>query len=96
LRVKNGNVRSIVFKQGVDGFRSPRPNFPLMRKRVRVALGEAKRDEPSSSRPATPSSQSPSKSPTADKPKPSNAESEDLKDSCAWKPGIAATAKPPR
>ena len=38
LRVKNGNVRSIVFKHGVDGFLSPDPDFALMRKRVKAAL----------------------------------------------------------
>ena len=27
LRVKDGNVRSIVFKHGVDGFLSPNPDF---------------------------------------------------------------------
>jgi hypothetical protein len=42
LRVKNGNVRSIVFKHGVDGFLSPDPDFSLMRHRVRVALDETK------------------------------------------------------
>ena len=40
LRVKDGNVRSIVFKHGVDGFSSPDPDFSLMRHRVKVALDE--------------------------------------------------------
>ena len=31
LRVKDGNVRSVVFKHGVDGFLSPDPDFALMR-----------------------------------------------------------------
>ena len=42
LRVKDGNVRSIVFKSGVDGFHSGNPNFSLMRKRVKAALSETK------------------------------------------------------
>ena len=42
LRVKDGNVRSIVFKHGVDGFLSPDPDFGLMRQRVKAALGETK------------------------------------------------------
>jgi polyisoprenyl-teichoic acid--peptidoglycan teichoic acid transferase len=42
LRVKDGNVRSIVFKSGVDGFYSSNPDFTLMRKRVKAALGETK------------------------------------------------------
>jgi LCP family protein required for cell wall assembly len=42
LRVKDGNVRSIVFKSGVAGFSSTNPDFTLMRKRVKAALGETK------------------------------------------------------
>jgi polyisoprenyl-teichoic acid--peptidoglycan teichoic acid transferase len=42
LRVKDGNVRSIVFKSGADGFHSGNPDFSLMRKRVKAALSEAK------------------------------------------------------
>jgi LCP family protein required for cell wall assembly len=42
LRVKDGNVRSVVFKSGIDGFSSPNPNFSLMRKRVKAAIGESK------------------------------------------------------
>ena len=41
LRVKDGNVRSIVFKHGVDGFLSPNPDFSQMRKRVKAALSES-------------------------------------------------------
>ena len=42
LRVKDGNVRSIVFKSGVDGYHSGNPDFSLMRKRVKAALSETK------------------------------------------------------
>jgi len=42
LRVKDGNVRSIVFKSGVNGFHSSNPDFSLMRKRVKAAIGETK------------------------------------------------------
>ena len=42
LRVKDGNVRSVVFKSGVAGFYSSNPDFTMMRKRVKVALGETK------------------------------------------------------
>ena len=45
LRVKDGNVRSIVFKHGEDGFLSPDPDFQRMRQRVKVAIGEAKAQE---------------------------------------------------
>jgi LCP family protein required for cell wall assembly len=42
LRVKDGNVRSVVFKSGVAGFTSSNPDFSLMRKRVKAAIGESK------------------------------------------------------
>jgi LCP family protein required for cell wall assembly len=42
LRVKDGNVRSIVFKSGANGFHSSNPDFSLMRKRVKAAIGETK------------------------------------------------------
>ncbi|HKN43228.1 MAG TPA: LCP family protein [Propionibacteriaceae bacterium] len=42
LRAKDGNVRSVVFKSGVDGFSSGNPNFSLMRKRVKAAISESK------------------------------------------------------
>jgi LCP family protein required for cell wall assembly len=42
LRVKDGNVRSVVFKSGVNGFHSSNPDFSLMRKRVKAAIGESK------------------------------------------------------
>jgi LCP family protein required for cell wall assembly len=42
LRVKDGNVRSVVFKSGVAGFSSSNPDFTLMRKRVKAAIGESK------------------------------------------------------
>ena len=42
LRVKDGNVRSVVFKSGVAGFHSSDPDFELMRKRVKAAISESK------------------------------------------------------
>ena len=42
LRVKDGNVRGVVFKSGVFGFHSSDPNFPQMRKRVKAAISESK------------------------------------------------------
>ena len=42
LRVKDGNVRSVVFKSGVDGFSSANPNYSLMHKRVKAAISESK------------------------------------------------------
>ena len=92
LRVKDGNVRSVVFKHGVDGFSSPNPDFALMRKRVKAALKETRTEAPS-----------PSPSSTKKKsgsPKPSSSgdgkASEDVADSCAFQPSVAATAQPAR
>lgn len=81
MRVKNGNVRSIVFKTGDQGFVSANPNFAEVRKRVKVAIGETK---------AGPTATAKKKSTKAP------AESEDVADSCAYQPKVAATARPPR
>ncbi len=86
FRVKDGNVRSIVFKHGVDGFLSPDPDFALMRQRVKAALSESKSTDDSSK--ADPSKSS--------KPKPKKTESEDVDKTCAYDPAMAATAQPPR
>ena len=45
LRVKDGNVRSVVFKHGEAGFYSTNPDFSRMRKRVKTALRETKGPE---------------------------------------------------
>jgi LCP family protein required for cell wall assembly len=84
-RVKEGNVRSIVFKNGEDGFRSPNPDFTLMRRRVKAALGETR-----ASTSPPPSTTKPAKS---TKPK---TESEDINRTCAYDPKVAATSQPVR
>ncbi|MFP5283889.1 MAG: LCP family protein [Actinomycetes bacterium] len=89
LRVKDGNVRSVVFKNGEAGFVSANPNFNRMRQRVKVALGEAQEPEPST-KPSKKPRQSPG--PAAEP----SAASEDVEDSCAYDPEVAATAQPPR
>jgi polyisoprenyl-teichoic acid--peptidoglycan teichoic acid transferase len=104
LRVKNGSVRSIVFKHDEDGFSSPDPDYNRMRQRAKAALGEARTAEPSggptSTRPSSPggtatSESSPSGTAASQKPK-KKAESEDVTDSCAYNPEMAATATPYR
>lgn len=93
MRVKDGNVRSVVFKHGVDGFSSPHPDFALMRKRVKTALGETKNEKPSSgSTKKSTKSPKPSASGGSDK----SQASEDIADSCAFQPSVAATAQPAR
>lgn len=104
LRVKDGNVRSIVFKHGVDGFSSPNPDFDLMRQRVKKALGEAKsskdskqdkkdkKDSPKTAEPTTPK-QDPTES---EKPSATpTTESEDVADSCAYDKEAAESAPRP-
>jgi LCP family protein required for cell wall assembly len=87
MRVKDGNVRSIVFKTGSDGFVSARPNFDQMRKRVKVALGEAKSEAPKKASSSSPSTARPTK--------PARTESEDVADSCAYDPKAAESAQKP-
>jgi polyisoprenyl-teichoic acid--peptidoglycan teichoic acid transferase len=90
LRAKQGDVRSLVFKHGVNGFLSPDPNFPLMRQQVKKAIDETVHSpKKKSSKPKkhSGSSQS-SSSPTA--------QSVSATDACAWNPAIAREAEPPR
>lgn len=97
LRAKDGNVRSVVFKTGESGFVSANPDFARMRSRVRAALTEAKSPRAT---PAPPTTTAPKASTTA-RPKPSSvpvnrpAQSDNLADSCAWQPLVAASARRP-
>lgn len=91
LRVKDGNVRSVVFKHGVDGFSSPNPDFSMMRKRVKTAISETKKEKPS----PAPTTKKPKKSGSATSDDNGKA-SDDIEDSCAYQPSVAATAQPAR
>ena len=82
LRVKDGNVRSVVFKSGVAGFHSGNPDFTMMRKRVKAALAETKNPKSSKSTKKSDDRRTP--------------QSEDVNDSCAYNPKIAATSRPYR
>jgi LCP family protein required for cell wall assembly len=93
LRVKDGNVRSVVFKHGVDGFSSPNPDFAQMRQRVKAALKETKKEAPS---PSPTSTKKKSSSPTSGSSGDGGKASEDIADSCAYQPSVAATAQPAR
>jgi LCP family protein required for cell wall assembly len=95
LRVKDGNVRSVVFKHGVDGFTSPNPDFAGMRKRVKTAIGETKKEKPAPS-PTTKKSKKASASPKPAGSSDDGKASEDVTDSCAYQPSVAATAQPAR
>ncbi|MGI8459138.1 MAG: LCP family protein [Propionibacteriaceae bacterium] len=88
-RVKGGNVRSLVFKNGVAGFSSPRPDFALMRSRVKASLGEATKDT-STKKPSSSSTTAPSKGSTTGQ------SSESTADACAFQPSVAATATIPQ
>ncbi|MBO0813203.1 MAG: LCP family protein, partial [Microlunatus sp.] len=90
MRAKHGNVRSLVFKHGVNGFSSPDPDFNLVRSQVAKAIQETinppkKHKKPKSG--STAGSQSPASSPSA--------QSESAADACAWNPELAAQAQPP-
>ena len=89
LRVKNGNVRSIVFKDGVSGFSTVHPAWSQVRRRVKVAIGETEGLKPSTATPK-PGGSTTTKKPT----RPARTESEDVNASCAWKPEEAAASKP--
>lgn len=95
LRVKTGNVRSIVFKDGVSGFRSVDPDFDLMRSRVKKAFGETKSANTpaggttSGSAPTRTTGTSGSGGGTAKAPT-----SEDVDSNCRYDPKVAATARP--
>lgn len=98
LKVKDADVRSVVFVSGKQGFVSSNPDYDAMRSRVKKALGEAG-SSPKSSKPK--SSSTPKASSSASASGPSNAASEsptaaseNANDSCAWQPEVAATSTP--
>jgi polyisoprenyl-teichoic acid--peptidoglycan teichoic acid transferase len=84
LRVKDANVRSVVFRHGEAGFYSGDPDFTRMRKRVKAAIEEAK----------SPTSPTPNKSPAKSSTR--SPQSEDVNDTCAYDSKTAATARPYR
>ena len=94
LRVKDGNVRSVVFKHGVDGFSSPNPDFALMRQRVKAAVKETKKEKSAPS--PTSTKKAKSASPKSSGSSGDDKASEDIADSCAYQPKVAATAQPAR
>jgi len=83
LRVKKGNVRSVVFKNGVSGFLSANPDFSQMRSRVKKAIGETESDNTPAKTTGSGSGGG-AKAPT----------SEDVDSTCKYDPKVAATAKP--
>ncbi len=109
-RVQGGNIRSVVFVHGEQGFLVYRPDFAMMRERVKKAIGESEK------KPAAPKSTEPGTPPSTDEPKgpettseppetegsagstepgdKSTKASDDTGDSCKFRPDIAATSKP--
>lgn len=103
LRVKAGETKSIVLRHGENGFYSDDPNFSLVRARVAAAIA------PQSVHPTSPASRAPASTAATTGPRasarpngPGSAAqapeaapvAEDLSDSCAFKPELAA-AQPP-
>lgn len=91
LRAKHGDVRSLVFKHGVNGFSSPDPDFGLVRRQVAKAISETVHPPQKAKKPAKPHSGSHAGSSTPS----ASAQSQSAADACAWNPKMAATAQPP-
>jgi LCP family protein required for cell wall assembly len=92
LRVKDGNVRSIVFKPGSGNFVSANPDYEEMRRRVKVAFGETKNIKSTATASPKPSATgTPAKKKVV---RTTGTESEDVNASCAFQPAVAATARP--
>ena len=91
LRVKDGNLRSIVFKNGVNGFSTVTPDWDQVRGRVKVAFGETKKIKSSTATLKPSGSGTATKKPAT---RPAETESEDVDASCAWQPDVAARARP--
>jgi len=83
LRVKAGNVRSIVFKNAVAGFSSANPNWSSVRSRVKASLGEVKKSSPTAKKPSSSTSTSTSRKPSSAR---TTQASEDISDACAYNP----------
>lgn len=79
LRVKDANLRSIVFKNDVAGFTSSNPDWSLVRSKVKSSLGEVKT---TSTKKATSSKKAAS---SASSSASSTAASEDIGDACAYR-----------
>ncbi len=91
-RVQGTKLRSIVFVNGKDGFRTGSPNWEVVQKRVKTALKEtAKGNTPASPSTSTSASPSGSASPTKGTATPSPSKtskpkSDDLASECAYNP----------
>lgn len=93
MRVKDGKIRSLVFKHGEKGFFSANPDYDLVRDRVDKAIKESAKSskKPSKSPSADPTTPdaSPDSSPGRDQTDDNQAddnETEDTKDACAYNP----------
>jgi LCP family protein required for cell wall assembly len=96
-RVKNGHVRSVVFKNAHHGFYSAHPDFQLMRNRVKKSIQESKKPPKKTPKPKAKTSssahQSPSASPSASS---SSQNSRSTSNACAYDPQKAAHAHKPQ
>ncbi len=103
LLMREGNMRSIVFTHGKNGFSSTNPDFDLVRKQVKQAIDESHRSDAPASAAPTKAADSPSPKPTASKkpsatrsPKasatPTSDASDDVRDACAYDPAAAQEA----
>lgn len=87
-RVQGTKLRSIVFINGKDGFRTGSPNWETVQKRVKTALKEtAKSNQDPTTKPASPTgSATPSKGSSTKPTKSTKPKSDDLASECAYNP----------
>jgi hypothetical protein len=94
MRAKKGNVRSLVFKHGVNGFSSPDPDFDLVRHQVAKAIDETVHPPKKAKKPGKSGSAKGSGGSSSSRTSPSP-QSESAADACAFDPQMAANAQPP-
>lgn len=90
---ERGNIQSIVFKHGVEGFSSPNPDWDLVRQRVQAGIEAATPKSTPAPKPSAAPTTSATRPTTSTKPKDStspsatpSAATENLSDACAYNP----------
>ncbi|MBP8920428.1 MAG: LCP family protein [Micropruina sp.] len=89
LKVKNTSLHSVVFQPGVAGWVSANPPWASVQRRVQQALKEADKAEAKKSASASPTATATSTPTSSSSPKPSKSstpKTDDLSNSCAYRP----------
>ncbi len=86
LKVKDANIRRVLFVHLVDGYDTTNPNYEMMRERVATALAEASAP-PTSAQPSTTAAPPATASSKASSPSATpSTQSENVGDACAYRP----------